>query len=282
MLRRVIAPTLGILLVNACNAKGTMETREEQLAFFGQHEAAIVTAAESGGAKAVNAFIAGFEPEEQVVLYSFHSRPLSIGDWQGKNMATIADVGDAGLDLILKLAAAETNETRKGTLDFAANVLGYNVAANLAGCWPEDDLPRQPRHYEIGLKAIDVAIDWRTRVGMPAQNLAGVWWLKGQHQLGLGDYASVLVAWQTAYDYTLKAVDEAGNDSAVSDASSPSHVVNSGYLGIGHVLNGDQSGMAAYQTAVSLLEEMKDDGTRGGEATMFLGQLTTTWQRFGN
>src|SRR5205085_6436120 len=84
-----------------------------------------------------------------------------------------------GLDLYVETMRAlidggTTNLPKVGTseeddraLD-SYNAMSFNLAADLADCWPNDESPRQQRYFEAGLRAAEDCVRWRNELNKPA------------------------------------------------------------------------------------------------------------------
>jgi hypothetical protein len=80
------------------------------------------------------------------------------------------------------------------------NIFSYNLLADLADCWPDDDLPRERHHFEEGLRAAEDCIRWREELGKPNDRKAMAWWGKGAHLLSLDRANEAVDAFKTTCD----------------------------------------------------------------------------------
>ena len=117
-----------------------MNTFEEQLAFFKEHWPSMRTACEEDGTEGLIGKILAYEDDlERRVLFMFARQGISDPSWELGDFDLLIAVADAGIAEFLRQAeAAEDDETRAKPTD-GANVISYNLAADLADCWPGDD-----------------------------------------------------------------------------------------------------------------------------------------------
>ena len=232
-------------------------------AFLEQDWQPMKEAAEEGGGLAVIAFIEGFKSgPKRRLLYTFARQGLVMQEWRGKDFDDYIAVCDAGIaEMLAQAKAAPNNETR-GQCMRGAHVVSYNLAADLADCWPGDDAPRSREHHERGIKAADDCLTWIQAAG-DSEPISKDWWVRGIHQLSLGDTGGAEASWTKALEFA----EQAGG------ADDMGVVLNSGYLGLARWNIGRDGDRAQYDEALAALKsKLKDDG-QAEAARMCIAQL---------
>ena len=111
--------------------------------FPDKHNSDLLSAMRTGGAESVIEFIAGFEDGvDRLNLYFLAQRTFGQGSWVDKNWDDYIKVVEAGMaDALSQADAALDDELKNKRID-NANVMSYNLAADLAPCWPGDEPTR--------------------------------------------------------------------------------------------------------------------------------------------
>jgi len=205
----------------------------------------------SGGPDAVIAFIQGFsDPLERRQLYGLAHQGFSYRDWEGKNFDHLVTVVEAGMAEGVKQAkSAEDAETRAKLLDFA-NVLSYNLSADLAACWPGDEAPREIRHFEKGLELAERCIAWREELKKGPGPFSMAYWARGMHKLSLGRPEEAETDFATSLQQAVSAAREQGKRETCEAGGEFSVILGTGYLGLARWVQGGDSGRQKYQQAV--------------------------------
>jgi hypothetical protein len=168
----------------------------------------------------------------------------------------LAAVYRAGIDEALAGMAHATDSGDADWFKQAANVLSYNLAADLAPCWPGDSEPRKRAHYELGVSTMRRAIRWRIELSKPAENMTLAYWALGIHLLGLGELPDGAAAFDKALEYARLAAGEYGRRAEVSADGDWQVVLNSGFRGLARALNGDSDGQQALGAALLAFQAM--------------------------
>jgi len=258
-----------------------MQTYDEQAAFYNTHWPAMKTAAEAGGGKAVSDFILGFEDElERRVLFMFARQGLAMDDWQGKSFDALIEVADAGIaELVRQAEGTEDAQTRDKRID-AANVISFNLGADLADCWPGDNEPREARHFQRGVQAGQDCLRWREALNKPAGPLSMAWWVKGIHEFSLGEAQNAIDSFQRSLDFAKKDAAEAGLAKDVSSAGTFPVVLGSGYLGLARWRSGVEDGQAQYLAAIAVFGEQAQDDKTKDDALFGIAQLEAVRSKY--
>ncbi len=212
-----------------------------------------------GGADKVVAFIQGTpDPALRRKLYTLARQVLpgrQAGDRRFDDVIRIARAGIAeGLREAELARARGVAEEARECID-SANRLSYNLAADLAECWPGDEAPRERRHFEAGLRAAYDCVVWRQELGKPPDRRAMAHWAAGMHQLSLGNLVEALCAFEAAFglalDFAVAA--DGGDDSKPEAYVKPNGdfgvILYYGYAGIARHLLGDESGTRQFELA---------------------------------
>ena len=86
--------------------------------------------------------------------------------WAGKSLDTRLELARLAMAdaLELEAAARPRDAGQADQLLDQANIWSFNLAADLAECWPGDDEPREDRHREAGLAAALDCLQWRRQL----------------------------------------------------------------------------------------------------------------------
>ena len=251
-----------------------MQTFQEQLAFFQEHWPAMQAAVESEGAAGVIKLISGFDDDlERRVLYMFSRQGLVMGDWTGKNFDDCIAVATAGIEELLRQAEAATDdETRNMRFD-GANVISYNLSADLADCWPGDDTPRAARHFERGYDAALDCLKWRGLLNKGPGPFMMAWWAKGMHELSLGRYQDSVASFTHSLAFAKDDARDQELPILVNAEGTYTVIVGAGYLGLARLLAGDEAGQVQYDEAIAAFTAQLEDAEKKDDAQFGIDQL---------
>jgi hypothetical protein len=91
-----------------------------------------------------------------------------------------------------------------------ANVLAYNLAADLAPCWPGDEMVREVHHSEVGVDLADNCLQWRVELGKGPDAFAIAHWVRGVHLLALECVEDAVEAFGESFDCTIEDAEAKG------------------------------------------------------------------------
>ena len=254
----------------------------DKLEFPADQWEAMKSLVEKEGAVALIRFVEGFDPDSRRKLYEFGHRALSGREWTGKNLDVLVAFVRAGIESALA-ASAVAGEERSRELKDAANRQAFNLAADLAECWPGDELARERRHFQTGLEMARLAIAWRVELGKGALPMALAWWAHGMHLLSLRDPASTRAAissFERALEHARQLAAEKNVPTQVHPDSDFQVLLNAGYLAIARRLAGE-SGRELEQDVLAAFRARVDKGGGDREDFQFgLDQLDKVRQQF--
>lgn len=257
------------------------------------HRNKLRAALEEGGADKVVAFIQGTaDPELRRKLYTLARQVLPERSDAKRGFDDVIGIARAGIaeglrQAELARARSDANEARE-CIDFA-NRVSYNLAADLAECWPGDEARRERRHLEAGLRAAYDCIVWRQELGKPPDRRAMAHWAAGMHQLSLGNLVEALCGFEASFALALQAAaasstgPELKPEAYVKPGADFGVILYYGYAGIARHLLGDASGSRQFEQACAAFEgtirDSKDEEALE-DAKFGLDQLRWVERRF--
>src|SRR5258705_3282077 len=141
-----------------------------------KHKERLRAALEEGGADKFVALSQGTaDPALRRKLYILARQVLPDRRTNQRRFDDVIRVARAGVAEALRqaeLARARSDaEEARECIDLA-NRLSYNLAADLAECWPGDEARRERHHLEAGLRAAYDCVVWRQELGKPPDRRA--------------------------------------------------------------------------------------------------------------
>jgi hypothetical protein len=159
----------------------------------------VVASMEEEGAAAIAAKINA----ENVSIEDIESIRAQISESDG-SLDDVSVILQAVVDAALTLADIAADDQREVITQYA-NVTSYNLAADLADCWPGDQSSRSPGNFEAGLYAANTCIRLREEMQKPPQAFAMAYFIKGVHEYSLGDRSAALASFCKQLDFEHKA-----------------------------------------------------------------------------
>ncbi len=249
-----------------------MKTFQEQKEFFDKQWPGLKVAVEKGGGEGAVKFIEGFEGVEKRVMYFFARMGLVMDDWKNKNFDDYITVVNRGLSM-LEHEQENAPEGEKTKWYNSAHIMNYNLSADLADCWPGDDLPRSKEHYARGLKAADECIKLQEKLGNQPGPLSMDYWAKGIHELSLGEIDKAVRSWDKSYEYARTDAEKQEKTSQVTKEAPFGVILGHGYLGLARWINGEDEGKAQYEQAINTFNAQTEDEAMKGDAEFGISQL---------
>ena len=239
------------------------------------------SALDAGGGQAVIDYIEGFDNDPlRRVLYIASKQVLAPPDSQDKRLDDLITVSDAGIVEMLRQAEAIQDDDARGQCLHAAHVISYNLAAELADCWPGDDVPRTDAYHARGMQAATDCLLWSEVAGVP-RPIANDYWVRGIHQLALGDVQAAIRSWTAALESAEAAAENEGEPTEIGPAAAFAVILNSGYLGLARWASGDEAGKRQYDAALEAFNTMSKNTEKADNAKLGIGQLEKTREQHG-
>ena len=247
-----------------------------------QHWPAMQATVESGGGDAVVALIEGQDdPVMRHLLFDVARRGLIFNEWRGKNFDDYITVIDAGIDRLIAEVEAAAADARIDVYR-GLHALCYNLTADLADCWPDDDAARSRSHHQRGLRAAEDCLKWLDHLPGPADEpRTRDHWARGIHLLALGDPAATTAAWELSLTHAETTARDANKSTAISVDGDFPVILASGYLALIRWIEGDASAERRFRAAIDAFLDQVPDETRRGAAELGIGQLQKVRTKYG-
>jgi hypothetical protein len=225
---------------------------------------------EDEGPGAVVEYILAYEnPVERLMVFYFARPAFANRRWEGKNLDDLVVVGEAGIaEALAQAEAAVDEETRREKIRWA-DVEAYNLAADLAECWPGDDLPRESRHFEKGVELANRCLDWRLELGEGHYALGLAFWVRGMHELSLGHTEWAREDFEKALEHSQAHAVEEGLTADCVRGGEFTVALNTGYLGLALGVQRKGMGSILYHTALGALWGTVADFPEAADDAMF-------------
>jgi hypothetical protein len=249
-----------------------MKTFQEQKEFFDKHWLGLKDAVEKGGSKQAIEFIEGFKGVEKRVMYSFARMGLVMGDWENKNFGDYIEIIDRGIAMLEDEKNKAPDQEKELWLR-RLHAMNYNLTADLADCWPGDDLPRTQEHYQRGLKASEYCIELQKKLGGEPAVLSMDYWAKGMHEISLSRINDALNSWTASLEYAQKDAEKSGKTIELAKDAQFSVILGFGYLGLARWINKEEEGEDQYNKAIDVFKQQTADDKLKGDAEFGISQL---------
>jgi len=225
---------------------------------------------ETDGAGAVVGYILDLEdPTERLALFYFARPAFAYREWKGKNLDDLVTVGEAGIAEALAQAERAADEGARRDLVEWANVEAYNLSADLAECWPGDDLPREQRHFEKGLELADRCLAWRRELGEGPFAFSLAYWARGMHELSLWNVEQARDDFAAALEQSKTCAGEEGLSADCVPGGDFCVILNTGYLGLALWIQKDPMGPVLYYRALGAFQDSAVDFPETADDSLF-------------
>jgi len=245
------------------------------------HWPRLLAVAEAGGAPALIAAIREEEdPGLRRALFLLSLRRIASSEFPNASLDTSLEVARAAIAEGVRQAESEADSEEAARRKDFANVLSYNLSADLAECWPEDPRPRRREHFEAGLQAAEDCLRWREELDKGPMPFSLAHWAHGIHALSLGRIETAI----RSFEASLSAAREA----ARRDERSPTEGAEStfgvhlglGYLGIARMRSGDPEGEDLLDRALACFDfQRQAHPEESSEVDFGIAQLRTAEER---
>ncbi|HIA26610.1 MAG TPA: hypothetical protein EYN79_00580 [Planctomycetes bacterium] len=220
-------------------------------------------------------------PDERRALYSAACRHLPRNQWEGKNLDQVILLYRAAItEFHGQSSSCPDPDTASRLLD-GANVLSYNLSADLAPCWPGDEEIREKRHFEEGKRAAGDCLRWREELGKGPGPFGMAWWARGIHCLALGEFESALDAFENSLVAAVELAEEKGEATTLSLEAPFVVLLSHGYLGLARSIVNDAEGEIIFQRVIDAFSsQVEASGDLSKDAAFGRDQLQVAQQRF--
>lgn len=251
-----------------------MQTFQEQQDFFNGEWPKIKSVLENDGAAAAAGYIRDhYQDMKARVMHFFVRTGVVFQDWQGKNLDAVITLADAGIESLIREAeTAADDETRQRRINMA-NVISYNLGADLAFCWG-DDFERNDSHFLRGEKAGEDCLKWREELGNPPSTFSMAHWVVGVHQLARGKAEQAMVSFKQSLHFAEVASEEDGRPTTLAEGDGSIQIAHGWIALTGRVLGLEQSS-EDYRRVMEIFTEQTQSSNEHsrGDAEIYLMQL---------
>lgn len=200
--------------------------------------------------------------KERVGLLRFAVRSLMFRDWSSKSLVPILLLGDLAIE-----TAMESGDIEE------ANVICYNMSANLADCW-DDGFIRNRENFDKGLQYAKRALEFRRQLKKGPGPFSLAYWAQGIHQYLLGDLSGAEKSFLQSLNAAVEAARAEQKEIVISKNAPFSVLIGFGYLAIARIAQGSQEAQATYNQVMTAFEQMKGISEDAkGDAEIGLKQL---------
>lgn len=250
-----------------------MEAIGDERAFFEEEWPRLRDALESGGPPSmVGAIMESGSDGERAALFRYARQGLVLGDWRGKNLDDYLTVAEAGIIWLGDRAEEVAAHERPHYLDVLAE-LTFNVAADVADCWPGDDEPRRPDQFRRAMEIAEQSVGLRDELRKPDDSKHLGWWAFGYHQLRLGHTDTACDSMERSLEHARRAARTTGQHDGI-DARAPFPVLlSAGYLALARIADDEPSGPDLFAETLAALRTQLSDQSRQTDAQFAIDQL---------
>ena len=227
---------------------------------------------QQGPAAVVDAIMAEDSDRARAALFRFSRRGLVLGEWHGKNLAAYLEVGDAAIAWLSHRAEESSDEERTEFLSVLAE-LTFNLAADIADCWPGDDEPRRAEQFQRAMEIAEQSVGLREELHRSDHSKHLGWWAFGYHQLRLGHTDTASDSMERSLEHARRAAREAGEPDGVSSRAPFAVLIGAGYLALARIADDEPSGPDLYAEALAALRAQLDDPDKQEDARFGIDQL---------
>ena len=142
-------------------------------------------------------------------LFAMAQQALSRRKDAARDFDLLIAVVQAGVRDSMQQAGLEEDPAEGARLKTFVDTIAYDLAADLAECWPGDTARRMKHHFEAGLEASRECVRLRDEIGAPASSRSPAAWIRGAHELSLGRMRDAAVSFERALDFARRAASPA-------------------------------------------------------------------------
>jgi hypothetical protein len=211
----------------------------------------------NSGPDALIEYIEEFNPPQRLQLYQLAREVMVFSVWEGQNLDDIVTVAEAGIQEAMGQANNAPNSLATVALLDLANVMSYNLSADLAECWPGDTLTRHERHFERGLSAALQCVAWRHELDKGDYSLFIAFWAAGMHQLSLDRPREAVYNLVSSLSHAQQYTIDQDRPIGLAPQVGFELILAHGYLGLAMEMCGDDDDQ--YERAISAFEEGSEE-----------------------
>ena len=233
------------------------------------------------GVSALIDFIRSREPLlERRGLFLMASQRISSGQDLSRTLDDIVAISRAAIGEFATQAELETDPDEKSRRLDGANILSYNLAADLAPCWPDDDEPRTLEHYQEGIRCADDCLRWREELNKGPVPFSMAWWALGAHRCGMSDWNGASKAFEMSLEAAREFARESDENTEAGPQASFSINIATGWLEFARWRSGDKSSYDRFLKVIGAFSQVVQRGEEEqGDALLGIQQLETAAKR---
>jgi 3',5'-cyclic AMP phosphodiesterase CpdA len=163
-------------------------------------------------------------------LYAMAQQALSRRKDPDRQFDLLIAVVQAGVRDGMQQAGLEADAAEAVRRKSFVDTISFDLAADLAECWPGDTALRQRHHFDAGLEAARDCVRLRDEIGAPASAHSPAAWIRGAHELSLGRGREASSSFERALDFARRAASSA--PAAVQAGGDFQVILASGALGL--------------------------------------------------
>jgi hypothetical protein len=163
-------------------------------------------------------------------LYAMAQQALSRRKDPERDFDLLIAVVQAGVRDGMQQAGLAEDAAEAARRKAFVDTISYDLAADLAECWPGDTALRLKHHLEAGLEAARDCVRLRDEIGAPASARSPAAWMRGAHELSLGRGRDAASSFERALDFARRAASSA--PAAVQPGGDFQVILASGALGL--------------------------------------------------
>ncbi len=213
-------------------------------------------------------------------MFLMASQRISSGQGVSRTLDDMIQVSRAAIDEFTSQSEAQSDPDEKERRLDGANILSYNLAADLAPCWPEDEEPRLERHFSEGIRCATDCLRWREELSKGPVPFSMAWWALGAHRCGISDWTGACEAFQNSLDAAKDHASEMNEVTEAGPGASFSINIATGWLEFARWRSGDESSYDRFLKVIGAFSQVaSQDGDLQDDALLGIQQLETAATR---
>jgi len=204
-------------------------------------------------------------------LYRFSNQTLAQRDWNGRDLSTAITVGEAAIESMLKIASSD--KAIEKTYKDRANILCYNLGANLCDCW-DDGIERNDTFFEKGVELACRAIKFREELDKGPAPFSMAYWLRGKNYLSLGQVAKAKEDLKKSLDYAKEDARTKSLPDSLSADAGFAVILGYGLVAIAEIVEGVVGARESFDQVIKVFEsQISQDSDKKADAEFGIFQL---------